>query len=132
MAKNAAQPRGVSYYDYNRTIIVYHGTTVDVAARLVAGEPFAASENDDDWFGRGIYFWEYAPKQAWWWATKYKKKNNPAVVGAIIRLGECCGLATIPWPHPQKMESSEGRGPEKWESAQEAGLRHFQLVLRPV
>jgi len=40
----------------------------------------------------GIYFWEYAPKQAWWWARKFKKHAHPAVVGAMIRLGNCFDL----------------------------------------
>ena len=47
------------YADYHRTIIGYHGTTAETADRLVNGEPFTESENDDDWFGRGIYFWEH-------------------------------------------------------------------------
>ncbi|MGA2583479.1 MAG: hypothetical protein ABSG31_09410 [Tepidisphaeraceae bacterium] len=92
MAENVDQPQGVSFHDYNRTIIGYHGTTAEVAERLVDGGPFSASSNDDDWFGKGIYFWEYAPKQAWWWATTFKKKSHPAVVGAIIRLGHCLDL----------------------------------------
>jgi hypothetical protein len=64
MAEETAEPQGVSFHDYNRTIVGYHGTTADVAERLVDGDPFTASDNDDDWFGKGIYFWEYAPKQA--------------------------------------------------------------------
>src|SRR5215216_5875949 len=91
MAESAMQ-QGVSFHDYNRTIIGYHGTDAETAQRLVDGEPFTESSNDDDWFGRGIYFWEYAPKQAWWWTTKFKRKRNPAVVGAIIRLGHCLDL----------------------------------------
>jgi len=80
------------YSDYHRTIIGFHGTTTEAADRLVAGEPFAASDQDDEWFGRGIYFWEYAPKQAWWWARDHKRHLQPAVVGALIRLGNCFDL----------------------------------------
>ncbi|HUO08184.1 MAG TPA: hypothetical protein VM008_07795 [Phycisphaerae bacterium] len=86
------QQRGVTFHDYHRTVIAYHGTSTETAERLVAGEAFDPSKNDDDWFGSGIYFWEYAPKQAWWWAEKFKKKKSPAVVGAIIRLGNCLDL----------------------------------------
>lgn len=87
------------YADYHRTIIGYHGTTAEAAERLVNGEPFAESEKDDEWFGRGIYFWEHAPKQAWWWAnrrTKKGKNGTPAVIGAIIRLGNCFDLLDAP------------------------------------
>ncbi len=80
------------YSDYHRTIIGFHGTDEATADRLVAGEPFKESDSDDDWFGKGVYFWEYAPKQAWWWARKFKKHKTPAVIGAIIRLGNCFDL----------------------------------------
>jgi hypothetical protein len=80
------------YEDYHRTIIGYHGTTAEAADRLVSGDPFNPSDNDDEWFGRGIYFWEYAPKQAWWWSEDFKRGENPAVIGAIIRLGNCFDL----------------------------------------
>jgi hypothetical protein len=46
---------------------------------LVAGEDFQASDEDDEWFGKGVYFWEHAFQQAW-------------VVGAVIRLGRCFDL----------------------------------------
>ena len=62
------------------------------ADRLVAGEPFEPSDQDDEWFGKGIYFWEHAFKQAWWWARDHKKHDRPAVVGAVIRLGYCFDL----------------------------------------
>ena len=82
----------VTYHGYHRTVIGYHGTSRNIAESLVAGEPFQPSMNDDDWFGNGVYFWEYAPQQAWWWARELKKKEEPAVVGAMIRLGNCFDL----------------------------------------
>jgi len=84
------------YFDYHRTNIGFHGTTVESANRLVAGESFRTSDSDDDWLGKGIYFWEYAPKQAWWWARSYKKLGEPAVVGSIIWSGNCFDLLD-PW-----------------------------------
>jgi hypothetical protein len=60
--------------------------------RLVSGDPFTASDEDNDWFGKGVYFWEYAPKQAMWWAKDYKGFEQPAVVAARIRLGNCFDL----------------------------------------
>jgi hypothetical protein len=80
------------YSDYHRTIIDYHGTTSAAVDRLVVGDPFRAGDRDDEWFGKGIYFWEYAPKQAWWWAKKFKKFDQPAVIGALIQLGNCFDL----------------------------------------
>jgi len=80
------------FLDYHRTVVAYHGTTAYQADRLVGGHPFKPSGNTDDWLGGGIYFWEYAPKQAWWWARKFKNFDKPAVVGAMIRLGNCLDL----------------------------------------
>lgn len=85
-------PTSFDYFDYNRTVIGFHGTSIDSANRLVNGESFDDSDKDDEWFGKGVYFWEYAPKQAWWWARSYKGEDQPAVVGAIIRLGNCLDL----------------------------------------
>lgn len=80
-----------TFFDYHRTVIGFHGTKRSIAKRLVAGDPFGPSTNDDDWLGHGIYFWEYAPQKAWWWA-KRRYGSNAAVVGATIRLGRCLDL----------------------------------------
>ena len=56
-----------TFFDYHRTIVGFHGTSRSTAQDLVDGAAFDASANDDDWLGHGIYFWEYAPQQAWWW-----------------------------------------------------------------
>src|SRR3954452_8480973 len=95
--------------DYHRTVVGYHGTTLSVALRLVTRVAnFVWSERDYDWLGRGIYFWEYAPKQALNFAKirqrQYKKKKNKtpaelrratdplAVIACMIRLGFCLNL----------------------------------------
>lgn len=82
------------FEDYHRTIIGYHGTTRRTAEALVRHEEeFKPSENKDDWLGHGIYFWEYAPQQAWTWAKRrYKDEPDVAVLGAMIRLGNCLDL----------------------------------------
>ncbi len=83
------------FEDYHRTIVGYHGTLRETALKIVSGEKeFNYSKNDDDWLGHGVYFWEYAPKQAIQWAERrYKKQKRPvAVLGAMIRLGRCFDL----------------------------------------
>jgi hypothetical protein len=74
---------------YARTVIGYHGCRRSVAKALLDGGPFKTSENDYDWLGRGIYFWEHGPDRALRWAKKYR---HPAVVGAVIQLGKCFDL----------------------------------------
>ena len=85
-------PTRQTAFDYDRTIVAFHGTRQATARSLVAGEPFGASTNDDDWLGHGIYFWEFAPQQAWWWADRRYGPKNAAVVGALVRLGNCIDL----------------------------------------
>jgi hypothetical protein len=95
--------------DYHRTVVGYHGTGLNSALRIVNRvEDFRWSERDYDWLGNGIYFWEYAPKQALAWAKlrqrQYQRKvektaederraTEPlAVVACMIRLGFCLDM----------------------------------------
>ena len=83
--------------DYHRTVIGYHGTKLSVARKIVNRERgFQKSENRDDWLGHGVYFWEYAPQQALWWAERRKKRHQwkepIAILASMIRLGFCFDL----------------------------------------
>lgn len=86
------------HFDYQRTIIAYHGCDASVVRRvLLTGDPLSASENDYDWLGYGIYFWEFGPERALEWAIEHKMRNPkrikvPAVIGAVIHLGNCFDL----------------------------------------
>ena len=85
------------FADYHRTVVGYHGTRRSTALRVVQGlEGYKRSENSDDWLGHGIYFWEYAPKQAWAWAEQRRRSQawgeEVAVLASMIRLGNCFDL----------------------------------------
>jgi len=82
----------VSFLQYDRSVIAYHGTDRKTAERLVRGNPFATSDSEDDWLGTGVYFWEHAPKRAWHWAQTVRAHKDATVVGAVIRLGNCFDL----------------------------------------
>jgi hypothetical protein len=80
---------------YDRTIIGYHGCDAETAERLLGGELFRFSENDFDWLGRGIYFWEFGADRALRFANDQKNRGKvlvPSVVGAVIQLGRCFDL----------------------------------------
>ncbi|TWB32686.1 hypothetical protein [Nitrospirillum viridazoti] len=72
-------------------VLGYHGCSQAVAKALLAGAPFKQSENDYDWLGHGIYFWEANPKRGLAFAKealkRKKSKKHPAVVGASSTLG---------------------------------------------
>ncbi|MFP5226230.1 MAG: hypothetical protein ACLGXA_01275 [Acidobacteriota bacterium] len=63
---------------------------------LLSGEDFKPSENDYDWLGSGIYFWETNPRRGLDWAMELQKRKakvtDPFVVGAVVDLGFCLDL----------------------------------------
>ncbi|MDB5071655.1 MAG: hypothetical protein JWM87_2766 [Candidatus Eremiobacteraeota bacterium] len=80
-------------------ILGYHGCDLSIGKRLLNGEDFKQSDNDYDWLGPGIYFWEnnwacgleFANEQM---KRKGSKIKHPFVVGAVIDLGACLDLTT--------------------------------------
>jgi len=90
----------MSALDYQRTVFGYHGCDRSVAERVLTGGEFRSSDNDYDWLGKGIYFWEYGPSRAMQWAQegrarKHEKITTPATVGAVIHLGQCFDLLDV-------------------------------------
>lgn len=80
---------------YDRTVIAYHGCDAKVAERLLRGEPFRRSENNYDWLGAGVYFWEYGADRALRFAEDQRRRGRvaePAIVGAVLQLGKCFDL----------------------------------------
>ena len=80
---------------YDRTVIAYHGCDAAVAERLLAGESFKKRQNDYDWLGEGIYFWEHGRDRAMRFAEEQQQRGKvkaPAVIGALIQLGRCFDL----------------------------------------
>ena len=80
-------------------VLGYHGCDRAVAERLLAGEDFRESQNDYDWLGPGIYFWEANPQRGLDFARELQRVGrgaieNPAVIGAVVELGLCLDLTT--------------------------------------
>jgi len=82
-------------------VLGYHGCDETVAELVFSGKsPLSASENEYDWLGHGIYFWEHNAQRAFEFACELRdhprsgrrKIKRPAVVGAIIDLGFCLNL----------------------------------------
>ena len=82
-------------------VLGYHGCEQEVAEAVLAGRlTLRVSENDYDWLGTGIYFWENSPERALEWARHgasnpvhgSKAIRSPAVIGAILDLGNCLDL----------------------------------------
>jgi hypothetical protein len=83
---------------FARIVLGYHGARVgeaaDFAKRLVLGDVgingWKQSENEYDWLGNGIYFWEHSPERARRWAGP-----DGIVIGAVIQLGNCLDLTDL-------------------------------------
>lgn len=80
-------------------VVGYHGCDVRVAQKVISlKDSLHPSQNPWDWLGHGFYFWEDSPVRAQRWAETESKRpgskiKRPAVLGAVIDLGNCLNLA---------------------------------------
>jgi len=83
-------------------VLGFHGCDARVRERIICGEDtLIPSDNNYDWLGNGIYFWENDYKRAMDFAhflkdnpphNKKQKIKYPAVIGAVLDLGFCMDL----------------------------------------
>ena len=82
-------------------ILGFHGCDRKIGEAILEGKKKPTfSENDYDWLGNGIYFWENNPDRAMSYAQMLSTKkgrskgkiNDPFVIGAIIDPGKCLNL----------------------------------------
>ena len=80
-------------------VVGYHGCDRRVAEDVVLGRTrLRASQNEHDWLGHGLYFWQNDPARALAWAERRVRVRGggiaePAVLGAAIDLGHCLNAA---------------------------------------
>lgn len=70
-----------------------------MAEKLLKNQAFKPSQNEYDWLGEGVYFWEANPLRGLDFAFETAKRKGskikkPAVIGAVIDLGYCLDLTT--------------------------------------
>lgn len=86
------------YKSRSNLVLGFHGTDETIVRDVVLRQKdIIASNNDWDWIGHGIYFWEYSPSRAMEYAiTASRRKGScvktPAILGAVIDLGYCLDL----------------------------------------
>ncbi|ODB35757.1 hypothetical protein BB427_16740 [Pseudoalteromonas sp. BMB] len=74
-------------------VVGFHGCDQKIFDEVIKnGSSIAKSENDYDWLGHGIYFWENDYERALDWAKNKDSIDNPTVIGAFIKLGHCVDL----------------------------------------
>jgi hypothetical protein len=92
-------------------VLGYHGCDRKVAERVLSGAAFRPSQNDFDWLGHGVYFWEANPARGLEFAREAPRRGhriaNPTVIGAVIDLGLCLDLTTLLGIH--HVQAAHGR-----------------------
>jgi hypothetical protein len=79
----------------------YHGTN-RAKADSILSNGWRVSDNDYDWLGKGVYFFQDAPIRAMQWATQQHLQQG-AVIRSLIRLDNCIDLLDIKWFPPLKI-----------------------------
>lgn len=84
------------YRKLPQLVFGFHGCNRTVFERvLYRGAELRPSTNDYDWLGGGIFFWEQNYQRALSWAQEQASRGRieePAVIGAVIDLGNCLNL----------------------------------------
>lgn len=78
-------------------VLGFHGCDEAVGKQVLNSDSLGLkkSEQDHDWLGSGVYFWQGSPARAWEWAQKRSaagRIKTPFVIGAIIDLKVCLDL----------------------------------------
>ncbi len=82
-------------------VLGFHGCDRSVGERVLSGKTsLKTSENNYDWLGHGVYFWEHNPQRALEYAQHLAANpgraktpiTDPFVLGAVIDLGRCLNL----------------------------------------
>ena len=122
-----------------RVVVGYHGCDRSLVERVVLhGAHLSPSENQYDWLGAGIYFWENGFHRAREFAEWKKRRGDiehPAAIGAYIHLDRCFDLgdieatACLPEYHASLIEHLNTTGAELPRN-QRGSPSDFDLVLR--
>lgn len=109
---------GYSLYDnLPNLILAFHGCSRDTYEQVLYNHcHLKQSENDYDWLGHGIYFWENGYERAVEWAS-VRYGDDARVIGAVLNLGFCLNLTDIrstksletAYDYLSKMYSSVGK-----------------------
>ncbi|HUY28704.1 MAG TPA: hypothetical protein VMV27_14940 [Candidatus Binataceae bacterium] len=104
------------------------------------GELFKQSNNDYDWLGPGIYFWEANPLRGLDFAREAKRRHmanitRPFVIGAVISLGLCldltssAGIEQVRAAHESLVEFAAAAGRELPENTTDGLLRRLDCAV---
>lgn len=89
----------MTIYDKKPSFVYgFHGLDEGIAHDiLLQKKDFESSQNDYDWLGKGVYFWENNIERARQYAVETSQRKDstvksPFVLGAVLDLGNCLDL----------------------------------------
>lgn len=90
------------YQHVSAFVLGFHGCDKSVGEAVLNGRKshLSMSQNDYDWLGHGIYFWENSPQRAIEFACEAAQTphltrgtiKKPFILGAVIDLGLCLNM----------------------------------------
>lgn len=76
----------------SNNLIGYHGTTIESADKIIATGAFNFSNKEEEWLGKGVYFFEDDIEQAVRFCTKARNYPNYSVLKSEITANRCINL----------------------------------------
>ena len=69
-------------------IIGYHGTTLKNVERIMDEQRFVDSSKDNEWLGKGVYFFAYLNHAKWWVSVGRLKNIEAGILRATLEYSE--------------------------------------------
>lgn len=86
---------------FKNHIIGYHGTTLKRAKAILHDQKFLDSTKENEWLGKGVYFFEYDSHAKWWITTPRYEKVETRILQATL---EYTDSQLIDLDDPSQME----------------------------
>ncbi len=82
----------MSFSPSSSIIECFHGTSQESAKAIVEQEEGFVLKKDNNYLGKGVYFFSCTYSSAYSYAKVVKRIDNPAVIKANVSLGVCLNL----------------------------------------
>lgn len=73
-------------------LLGYHGTTREAAKEIIKLNRYKISCDDEDWLGKGVYFFQDDIKQAYYWCVKARKYKQWRILKSDIEAKKVINL----------------------------------------
>lgn len=70
------------------SLIGYHGTTQENANKILEEKHFKESTKDNEWLGRGVYFFAFRDSAAWWIQADRYRNQDTAILKVILKYND--------------------------------------------